>query len=201
MGYIGLRRLSLACVFAFAAASPACADERFSVALSPYIVVPSGGTVSEALGQVAIGYDLGPSSATKVPVRVRVDASYFLAGGNDGVFSGGISARLTTPLYLGAGVTLDSGTLIGSTSGPVLVGPYPVGGPARNGPNPGGAIAIFPNSYPTPHNSGAGATVFFGQEVVSRPGFGLDLELTFHYFPPLGNQSSNGFGLGVRTRF
>lgn len=130
----------------------------------------AGGTSRTALG---LDYDLGPQ--TLIPIRASVhldDANGSRGNGRLNTFGAGLAARLTTPIYAGAGLSL------------VTVNARP----------------DVPNAVTT-NATGIATSYFFGERLFSVPGgTSVSLQATFKKFPRVGGVDPSAFALGVRVQ-
>jgi hypothetical protein len=188
MNHVIARSGCLVALLFVVSASPAVADGSVSVFANPEFVMQSDGEGTAILTQVGIGVDLGPKRS--VPLRVRLDLSdAFGSGepyGSDNIISGGASVRLTTPLYAGAGFTVDGVNL------PALCC---FSEPAN--------VLAEGELYIAPPQSkvGFGSNFFAGQKIVSKPGFGLAVEASYRFLPNINSTNYAAFGIGLRASF
>lgn len=157
------------CAVAFA---PAAAETPISASLG--IHVPTGNGLSGTLTDLRVNYDFGPR--TIIPVRTSFQFDYASGNGNGAnqrFYGLGLAARLTTPIYAGAGASI-----------------YDVNGVAK------GAGNLVRSS-----GSGFGTNIFVGNHLVSIPGgVSLSLEGGYKSLPAVRGLNLSGFGVGLRAQ-
>ncbi|GAC1413455.1 MAG: hypothetical protein NVS3B16_06490 [Vulcanimicrobiaceae bacterium] len=130
----------------------------------------AGGTTQSAF---ALDYDFGPQ--TIVPIRASFhleDSNGSRGSGRINAFGAGVAARLTTPIYAGAGLSL------------VTINAAP----------------DMPNAVVT-NVTGIGTNLFVGERLFSLPGgTGVALQATYRRLPHAGNVDPSAFALGLRVQ-
>ena len=177
-----------ACALALAVVSPALADGPLSVYAGPQFISQGnaqslGGDVQ---GDIAVGYDFGPKTIVPVRARLDIDDSFGnTSKGRVGFVGFGASARLTTPIYAGLGLSVYSINVRENEGAPIFCldcSPQPGNGPGFN-----------------TTQTGIGTSVFLGQKVFSLPGIGVAIEGSYKRVPSVAGVNPSAFGLGVRA--
>ncbi len=171
---------------AFTCLAPLPALAGGGLALTAQTLVFTTGGESDPLPELGLAYGLGPKTDA-VPVRVDIAVRDAFASGPGGpnVFSAGVTARLTSPLYFGAGVSLDR------VSAPQENFIVPVGFGL-----PGREIGM-----PSTANSGIGGTFFTGQRLATTPNFNVSLEAGYRFLPGVDGLANSGADIGFRFGF
>ncbi|MGH7727304.1 MAG: hypothetical protein ACREM2_00725 [Vulcanimicrobiaceae bacterium] len=161
------------------AGSPARASSTpLSVEVGPQFLTQGaarsvGGDVQPAFG---LDYDFGPN--LPLPVRTSFHFNYAggsANGGNLNEYGFGFGARLTTPIYLGAGIDVYN----------VNLHPLP-------GRVPEGATST----------TGLGSDFVLGENLLTVPGgVGLSLEARYKLVPNLDGIDPSAFGIDLRVHF
>jgi hypothetical protein len=161
---------------ALGAAAPARADTAsFSLQIGPQFLLQNnaknaGGDVQTDLG---LNYDFGP----KLPIPIRPSFQFDYASGSHGSgnlsdFGFGAAARLTTPLYAGAGLSV-----------------YNV--------NARGSFAGAPSSSWT----GIGTNIFVGETLFALPGgAGVAVQASYKALPSSNGFDPSAFALDFRIQ-
>ncbi len=160
---------------AMAAAAPALADAPLSVQIGPQFPTQSSGRNAggDVATDIGANYDVGPP--LPLPFRASLQADYAHGSHGNGKlddFGIGIAARLTTPIYAGAGISLYSVNV--RLDDPAAV--------SRN-------------------VVGAGENFFIGDRVLSLPGgLAFSVQGTYKLLPSAGGVDASNVGVGLRVQ-
>ena len=170
--------------------SPALADGPVSVAAGPAFFVDRSAqnVLSGAVGtDIAIGYDIGRSNSAKVRFRADLDDAFIASpDARLGYVGGGISARLSSPLYAGAGLTLDQISLRQR-----VITLYPG--------SLGGGVISFPVA--TTSSTSLGPNFFIGQKIFSSREVGLSFEASYKITRTVQFVNLSTVRVGLRANF
>jgi hypothetical protein len=188
-----LPRIALfAFAFAFVGAATALAPGAASADILPPVSfelgaqVPTQSAARNAGGNaqttIAAGYDFGPKTIIPIRASLQVDEATGSNGnGTYNEFGFGVNGRLTTPLYVGAGVSLYD-----TNAREQYV--VPAGNVAGTGPV-------------TVSSTSVGENFFIGERLISIPGgIDLDLEANYKNIPQFDGINPSAFGVGLRVR-
>jgi hypothetical protein len=169
-----------------ALAAPGAADSGISVSAGPAFLLGASDTQigGQIQSDIGLGYDLGPKAI--VPIRVSLDLNY-AGGSNDlgslSTYGLGAGARLTTPAYVGASVSLVDVNVHPSSAA------FPAG--IIGGQEPAASSTV-----------GVGESFFVGQRLFGIPGGGgLALQATYRHMPSSGGYDPSNITLGLRASF
>lgn len=156
-------------------AAPAVAATPLSVEGAVQFPFAESGRSAAGTTQSAFGadYDVGPQ--TVVPIRASVhleDTNGSRGTGRANAFGVGVAARLTTPIYAGAGLSLVT---------------------LNARPN-------VPNAVTT-SVAGVATSLFIGERLLRVPGgTGVSLQATYEALPRVSGIDLSGVALGVRVQ-
>ncbi len=179
-----LARVALAAVVCAACATPAAADVLpISVQIGGQI--PPDGFARSIAGtaQADFGLNLDVGPKTLVPVRVSFQLDDATSS-NFNEFGVGVAARLTTPTYAGAGISLYDVNARYAT--PV----QPVGPDGTSSP-----------SQVNLNSTSVGENFFVGQRIVSLPGgVNLSVEAAYKNIPSFDGLNPSAVSVGLRLQ-
>jgi hypothetical protein len=168
-------RLLAASALALAAGAPAAADLPVSVQLGAQF--PSQNNAQNAGGDAQTDFGLNYDFIRAPVVPVQVSFAFDLAQGTHGSgmfdeYGLGAAARLTTPIYAGAGISL-----------------YNVN-----------ARYAFVNAANIT-STGIGESIFVGDRFLSLPGgLNFSLQATYKQLPSFAGLNPSSFGAGLRVQ-
>jgi hypothetical protein len=134
--------------------------------------------------QLNVGADVALYSPKLVPVKVALMFDYAGGSGSGQALSGslndyglGLGARLTTPLYVGAGVLLYE---VNATFNPTVIG----------------------GSSTSYNTAGVGTNIFLGERILPLPGgAGISAQITYRQVPMVNGVNPSGLSFGLRGSF
>jgi hypothetical protein len=184
-GRVMHRPLYLALVVVSLAATglPAYADS-VGVTVGESIPFQSAARSLGGTTQLNLGADIALSNVKVLPIRPALMFDYSGGSGSGSALSGslhdyglGVGARLTTPLYAGAGLFVyDVNATFNSTV---------IGGSAT--------------SYST---NGVGTNIFLGERIIPLPGgAGISAQITYRQIPVVNGVNPSGLSFALRGSF